>query len=193
MHENAVIEPRASLDETFEELYRFYYEAIVRHLRGLLRDPEQAEDLAQETFTRAYRAFPKLCATTNAHVNVRAWLYRIATNVAYDVLRRQHRHPCVSMDADDSGINLWSERPEQDDPQRVYEGMREEVRFALQRMSRRYLRALLLGSVFGYDTERLAVAFSIEQAAAKMLLSRARKAFRRYYAEAQRVAQEEVW
>jgi RNA polymerase sigma-70 factor, ECF subfamily len=59
------------------ELYRF--------LRRLAPSAEDAADLHQETFLRAFRAYPRL----DAGANVRAWLYRIAGNLARDAHRRR--------------------------------------------------------------------------------------------------------
>lgn len=141
-----------SLDETFETLYRSYYAAMVRHLHGLLQDREQAEDMAQETFTRAYRAFPKL----ERHANYQAWLYRIATNVAYDVLRRRRLLAWSSLDSDDLVSHLYSDVPSRNDPQLVYDGPHEAVHLALHHMTPRHQRAVMLGFFYDYSNEQLA-------------------------------------
>jgi RNA polymerase sigma-70 factor (ECF subfamily) len=53
----------------------------------LARDPADAQDCLQETFLRAYKAYGRLHNT--AHL--RAWLYRIASNVAFTHLKRRRR------------------------------------------------------------------------------------------------------
>ncbi|MCU0493068.1 MAG: RNA polymerase sigma factor, partial [Chloroflexaceae bacterium] len=67
----------------FQELHP----GIFRYLVRLLDDQESAADLTQETFIRA------LTALVNQPVpdNPSAWLYRIATNLAYDAMRRRNR------------------------------------------------------------------------------------------------------
>jgi RNA polymerase sigma-70 factor (ECF subfamily) len=57
---------------------------LARHLRRLVRDDAAAEDLLQETLLRAHRALTRLGPGVR---NERAWLYRIATNVALNHLR----------------------------------------------------------------------------------------------------------
>jgi RNA polymerase sigma-70 factor (ECF subfamily) len=81
----------------FETLIEGHHDEIYRYLWRLLksagrtdRDVE-AEDLTQEVFLRAYRAFGRLRQDSNH----RAWLYKIATNCAYAALKRggrQDRH-----------------------------------------------------------------------------------------------------
>lgn len=80
--------------EAFSVLVAKYKASIVRYANYLLADPDQAEDIAQETFLRILRAAkryePKARFTT--------WLYRIAANLCYDELRKRGRHPFVSLD-----------------------------------------------------------------------------------------------
>jgi RNA polymerase sigma factor (sigma-70 family) len=62
-------------------------EELARHVRRMLRDDDAAQDVLQETMLRAHRALPTLGATANQ----RAWLYRIATNVALNLVRSRAR------------------------------------------------------------------------------------------------------
>lgn len=172
----AVISPSStsSVDETFEMLYSTYYTAILRHIQHLVRESEQAEELTQETFLRAYKALPKL--DTDAHL--KPWLYRIATNAAYDVLRRRRLIAWQSLEA----CELVPESGRQDDPQLVYNGSSEAIRRALQRMRPRYRQALLLSFLYGYSHDSLAQQFHLKQPSnAKMLLTRARRSFKHCY------------
>lgn len=185
MHTPTLKEPGAMMNETFENLYISYYAAIVRHLQGLLRDPEQAEDLAQETFARAYKAL----STIRGEVNYRPWLYRIATNVAYDVLRRRRLLTVASLDSDEAKAHLDTDRLLSDDPQGMYDGPAEAIRLTLQRMTPRHQRTIILGFLYDYSNEQLAQAFGLKEA--KMLRRRARQEFRQRYVEAQRRFDEE--
>jgi RNA polymerase sigma-70 factor, ECF subfamily len=60
---------------------------IVRYLARLLGDRDEAEDVCQEVFLRAHRAFARLAPDSNC----RAWLYRIATNSGLNAARRRAR------------------------------------------------------------------------------------------------------
>jgi RNA polymerase sigma factor (sigma-70 family) len=65
-------------------LLAMYGLELARHLRRLVRDDAAAEDLLQDTLLRAHRALTRLGPRIQ---NERAWLYRIATNVALNHLR----------------------------------------------------------------------------------------------------------
>ena len=84
----------------FEALIERHHDEIYRYLWRLLNSAGwsdsaiEAQDLAQEVFLRAYRAFGRLRQGSNH----RAWLYKIATNCAYTALQRerqrtQHNEP----------------------------------------------------------------------------------------------------
>ena len=60
----------------FDELAMEYMPQLYNHLLRMTRDPALAEDLLQETYLRAFRGFPGFREGTN----LRAWLYKIATN-----------------------------------------------------------------------------------------------------------------
>lgn len=60
---------------------------LTRHIRRIVRDDDAAQDLLQETLLRAHRALTRL----GPGANVRAWLYRIATNTSLNHLRSRVR------------------------------------------------------------------------------------------------------
>ncbi len=70
---------------SFNELFERYQRTIIGYIYRIVGDPDLAEDLAQDTFIRAYQAFDRLRPDSNAV----AWLYTIATNVARNSLRRR--------------------------------------------------------------------------------------------------------
>jgi RNA polymerase sigma-70 factor (ECF subfamily) len=78
----------------FETLIERYHDEIYRYLWQLLAssrtadDAIEAQDLTQEVFLRAYQALGRVRPGSN----YRAWLYKIATNCAYTLLKRSQRH-----------------------------------------------------------------------------------------------------
>jgi len=94
----------------FEHLLTAYHDEIYTYLWRMVRaggyaSPAlEAQDLCQETFERAYHALPRLLPDSN----VRAWLYRIATNCAFSMFRRGRRtngEPLLLDDIDDIFID----------------------------------------------------------------------------------------
>src|SRR5436305_14610988 len=89
----AVVERARQGDaDAFAAIYACYRRAIQRHACRLVHDPELAADLTQETFIRAYRHRAQL----RPEPQLRAWLYRIASNACLDVLRRARRAPLAA-------------------------------------------------------------------------------------------------
>jgi RNA polymerase sigma-70 factor (ECF subfamily) len=81
------------IEDHHQELYRYLWRLSLSYGS---RDPaSQADDLTQETYVRAYRAYEKLKPDSN----VRAWLYKIATNCAHSTLGRQSRRLQVEIEA----------------------------------------------------------------------------------------------
>jgi RNA polymerase sigma-70 factor (ECF subfamily) len=73
----------------FQELVSRYHQKIYVVIVGLLRNREDALDVAQETFLRAYRKIKSFQGGSSFYT----WLYRIAVNIAIDSQRRQKRNP----------------------------------------------------------------------------------------------------
>jgi RNA polymerase sigma-70 factor (ECF subfamily) len=82
-------------DQTaFAVLVERYQRPIVRYLAHVVHAPDAAPDLAQETFVRAWHALHTAPPTQT----FRPWLYRLATNIAYDHLRRRPRVRVMPLD-----------------------------------------------------------------------------------------------
>ncbi|MGW0754889.1 RNA polymerase subunit sigma-70 [Streptomyces sp. NPDC002814] len=76
-------------DDTLTTLIEAHHRELRVHCYRLLGSYDEAEDLTQETFLRAWRARETLDGVDNP----RAWLYKIATNACLDFLRKQNRRP----------------------------------------------------------------------------------------------------
>ncbi len=80
-------------DTALAELMERHAPAVLRYLKGLLGDAEDALDLAQETFVRVYQARHRF----RPRDRFLPWLYTIATNLARNRLRWRQRHPTVAL------------------------------------------------------------------------------------------------
>jgi RNA polymerase sigma-70 factor (ECF subfamily) len=75
-------------DETgFDELVRRYQQRVYALLYRLVRNPEDAYELAQDAFVRAFRALPRFQGRSSFYT----WLYRIAANLAFSFIRSRRR------------------------------------------------------------------------------------------------------
>lgn len=79
----------------FGQLVDEYKDKIYNYVARMLNDPYEAEDVTQEAFLRAYRSLPRFRGASSFHT----WLYRIASNLAIDVVRKRKRsEPTYSLD-----------------------------------------------------------------------------------------------
>lgn len=157
---------------SFDQIYDEYKTPIYNYVYHLVGDREQADDLTQDTFLKAFRALPKM----DANLKLSAWLYRIATNTAYDALRRRKLIAWLPwQDLDHEPADAESA-----DPQEIY-GTTELVRAALRRMPQQYRAALLLYTQEGFSYSEIAHTLNIAESGVKMYLSRARQSFREHY------------
>jgi RNA polymerase sigma-70 factor (ECF subfamily) len=162
----------------FDAVYEQYRPVIRNYLIHLVSDPGLADDLTQDTFLRAWRAiYLKQVPVDASHMS--AYLYRIATNVAYDVLRRRKLIRWNSLD----DLEYEQTSAQGDDPQAQYNGPRESIALALELMPAVYRSALLLYLQEGYSYAQIAQTLSIAPKGVKMLLTRARRRFRLHYRE----------
>lgn len=123
----------------------------------ITRNEDDAQDLVQETFLRAYRFFDKYEPGTNC----KAWLYRILKNTYINHYRKQHRRP---MEVDFAAIEETQESQVEgsgakpSDPEELLMNslLREDVRQAFAQLPAGYREALALSLVAGYSYREIA-------------------------------------
>ena len=163
-------ESRTHAGAYIEVLYDEYQRPLLAYLTRLVSDREAAEDLCQETFIKAMRGWDQ----RDAAASVTAWLYRIATNTAYDYLRRRRRIRFTAlMDTDQppNGAHSMESRLDEQEP----------VQKALEQIPVMYRLPLVLHSCEGRGTQEIATALGCSNSAVKTRLFRARERFRQVY------------
>jgi RNA polymerase sigma-70 factor, ECF subfamily len=80
-------------DATLADFYQRYRRPLLAYLTRIVRDRDTAEELCHDSFVKVLRHWPQ----RDQQQDVRAWLYRIATNTAYDELRRWRRRTCMPL------------------------------------------------------------------------------------------------
>jgi RNA polymerase sigma-70 factor (ECF subfamily) len=164
---------RESRGEALEVMYGAYKSRIYTFLLRLLSDPESADDLTQDVFTKAYVALGSL---TNEH-RVLPWLYRIANNAAIDHIRRRRRFTWLRV----GKLTGTGEEPLMPDVHgQVPE--RDQVRAVLATLPAEQATAMLLHSLEGYSYKEIAEIQGCTMTAVRSRIARGRAAFRITYA-----------
>ena len=103
-----VAQVKAGNDQAFDAILARYKRPILNFVFRMLGNTTEAQDVAQETFVRAYQGLhkPTFHQTTAAFST---WLFQVARHAALDCLRRRKRHPAASLAAmDDHGESVAS-------------------------------------------------------------------------------------
>ena len=167
----------------FEQLVLDNQNKVYTLALRLVNDRTAAEDLAQEAFVRAWQGL----ASFQGGSSFSTWVYRLATNLCIDYLRRQRRRervePVVSLDDADSG---WAEPADRDsDPQLVL--ARSEWGRALARGLAKLpdwqRRALVLRELSGLSYQEIGQALDIDLGTVKSRIARARLNLRKILLE----------
>lgn len=156
-------------------LFETYHEAIFAYLYRLLNEAQWAHDLTQETFLRLYQTRERLATVENE----RAWIYRIASNLAFNALKRRRRFSWLPWREGDAAVDpaLRAEDPAVRIPEQAH------VARALATLSPAYRAPLLLYSHYDFSVREIAEALEISESAVKTRLFRARQMFREAYEE----------
>ena len=161
---------RCGNSKAWEDVVLQYQMPLSRYLYNMVKDKELARDLTQDTFFEAYQAMPK----TEGELNLKSWLYRIATNNAIQVLRRRKLISWLPWKEE----TLSSEKTG-DHGDRL--AQREVVRSTLSKLPEKYRAVLLLHDEQGFKCEEIGKMLEISLEAAKKRLARAREMFRDAY------------
>lgn len=170
-----VAQARKGDDRAFAELVKRYEAKIFRLAQHITQNREDAEDVLQETFLRAYEHLDQFQGNSKFYT----WIVRIAVNQALMKLRRRRTDKSVSLDESiDTGedtvtreIAAWDEDPEQ---RFSREELGEILDSAIQTLAPAYRSVFLLRDVDDLSTEETAEALGLSVPAVKSRLLRAR-------------------
>lgn len=153
-------------------------------LYRLTENREEARDLTQETFLRAFQSI----AHFRGDSDLRTWIYRIAINQArnrWRWWRRRRRDSTVSLDSADSRRNqplvetLRAERDLSPEQETLAHERERALRTALQSLSLSYRETVILRDIEGFTYEEIAETLGINVGTVKSRLARGRQELRR--------------
>jgi RNA polymerase sigma-70 factor (ECF subfamily) len=153
-------------------------------LYRLTSDAEEARDLTQETFLRAFQSIERF----RGDASLKTWIYRIAINQArnrWRWWRRRRRDVTVSLDATDENrerplaTTLPSDKSPSPEQQTLARERETQLREALCSLGRSYREAVILRDVEGFSYEEIAQTLQISIGTVKSRISRGRLELRR--------------
>jgi RNA polymerase sigma-70 factor (ECF subfamily) len=178
-----MLDVKAGDEQSFELLLQRYRTPLVNFLYRMVRNREQAEDLAQEVFIRVYRAREEYVPSAK----FTTWLFRIATNLALNSLR-DHRHEKLEMSIDvplTADSEEGNERPFEVadkhltvEQKLVEEERKKMIRHAIEKLPEKQRVAVLLHKYQELDYAEIAKILSCSESALKSLLFRAYEVLR---------------
>lgn len=182
-------------DRAFTSLYERYDARVLTYLRTILKEcPDVADDLFQETFVRLYRERERRDEKQQSGEyrpigNFRGWLFRVAHNLAISHLRSKRRTVRISNDDASDGA-AWDERlmvPIEESFAQLYgssdpvtaDGMFQRLQECIELLPPALREVYVLREINGLEYDEVAELAGCSQEAARMRISRARRALRK--------------
>ena len=172
----------------FAVLVQRYERKLIRVLARLVRDPELARDLAQETFWRVYSRLERFDTARRFG----PWLFRVAVNLGLDWLRRNRSDssPPASIDRPHGNGRLPFELADPDP--RIQTELAQEVHHILAQLPVSYRTILVLKDLEGFSSSEVAAIIGRQEATVRWRLAKAREKFRELWDRRQEGAQRKV-
>lgn len=152
------------------------YENMVYHIvLGFVNHAQDAEDLAQEVFVKAYQALPKF----NQKSKISTWLYQIAVNQSLEYLKYQKRQKRKA-----TWVNLFQQ--EKEIPDFVHPGVQLEnkeraavLNYAVNQLAEKQMVAFKLKHLDGFSYDEIAAIMKMSKSSVESLLFRAKQSLRK--------------
>lgn len=168
-----VLQIRKGDEEYFNELFGRYRERLFFYLRHFVGSKEEAEDLLQNVFVKAYEKF----SSFDQDREFSSWIYRISHNEAVNYLKRKARKTFLSWEdivtAKDRLESSSKERSAQEEW--IRKEVRDDVRLALGRLNEKYREILILRFYLDHSYEEIAKIIGRPTNTVGTLISRAKK------------------
>ncbi|ANB62399.1 RNA polymerase sigma factor SigW [Anoxybacteroides amylolyticum] len=164
----------------YAEIVELYKEKVYRICYRMLGNRHEAEDAAQEAFIRAYVNIDRY----NPAMKFSSWLYRIATNLSIDKLRK--KKPDVYLDEEVSGaegLTMYSQLPATDvSPEDTVESLelQETVQKAIEKLPEKYRSVIVLKYIEDLSLQEISEILDLPIGTVKTRIHRGREALRKH-------------
>src|SRR6202050_5575790 len=153
---------------------------VVKLVMRYLRNPADAEDVAQEAFVKAYRALPQFRGDSAFYT----WLYRIAINTAKNALAARERNPVsyeLDLQGNDESSDMVSRLKDPETPEglALTEEIRDTVNHAISELPEDLRTAIVLRELEGMSYEEIAASMDCPVGTVRSRIFRAREAIDR--------------
>ena len=161
----------------FDALVRRYQHKVVKLVLRYVRDPAEAEDIAQEAFIKAYRALPRFRGDSAFYT----WLYRIAINTAKNSLAARARSPLefeLDRPEGEESRELQARMKDTATPEALVltEEIRSTVNAAMEKLPEDLRTAIVLRELEGLSYEEIAASMDCPVGTVRSRIFRAREA-----------------
>lgn len=150
--------------ESFRILVDRHKDTLYRHCFYILRDEDAAEDIAQDSFIKAYA---KISTYSHDRASFKTWLFTIATSLAFDYLRNKQRKHELPLFIDESAPDMTVELP-------VQAAEKRELYEKVLALDAKYRTAVLLYYWQGYSYQDIAIHMGVPIGTVRSYLSRAK-------------------
>ncbi|MBY6038343.1 RNA polymerase sigma factor SigW [Fictibacillus nanhaiensis] len=178
---NMVSQVKKGDQEAFEGIVDLFKDKIYRHCFRMVGNGHEAEDLAQETFLRAYRNIDKY----NNEFKFSTWIFRIATNLCIDRLRK--KKPDYYLDAEvpgTDGATMYSQLSSEELlPEEVVTENEQwnELQEEIMKLPEKYRTAIVLKYVEDLSLEEISHIMDIPVSTVKTRIHRGREALKKVF------------
>ena len=175
---------RSDLSARFERDALPFLDALYSAALRMTKNPENAEDLVQETYAKAFASFHQFTEGTN----LRAWLYRILTTTFINIYRKEQRQPQIA----DGELEEWqiaeaathtSDQGKSAEVEALEQLPDSDIKNALQELPEEFRLAVYFADVEGFSYKEVAEILSIPPGTVMSRLHRGRKLLRESLAD----------
>lgn len=175
---------RSDLSARFERDALPFLDALYSAALRMTKNPENAEDLVQETYAKAFASFHQFTEGTN----LRAWLYRILTTTFINIYRKEQRQPQIA----DGELEEWqiaeaathtSDQGKSAEVEALEQLPDSDIKNALQELPEEFRLAVYFADVEGFSYKEVAEILNIPPGTVMSRLHRGRKLLRESLAD----------